>query len=1651
MHTFLRDARFGLRLLSKSPGFTVVAVLVLALGISANTAIFSVIHATYLEPLPLRNADRLVMVWSRVEGNRETVAPADYVDWQKQATVFEDINAWGARPVNLATDDRPEELLASLATPQFLAMFGYGHPLALGRTFLDDEGTPGKDQAAVLTHRLWKERFGGDPNIVGRAIRIDGKPHTVVGVLGPGPADENMVRVWLPLALTPAHMDRRQRWLLVMAVLKPGVTIEQANANLSSVAANLAKTYPETNTGRGVSVEPFRNNFVADTTKTALWLLVGAVAFVLLIACANIANLLLARGTTRQRELAIRTALGATRGDVLRQLVNESVILALAGGAAGVALAYGLVKVIVALLPPFTLPAEVDIRLKHNGESMLHANTRLALAIAVPVAIIAIACASGLPKRTEQRPRDSGNRLAIVQDENQGTISVFRAGNAEPVVTQHARADVRPYLHPIVAPDGRGVLTEDSPAHHKHQTGLYWGFTRVNGRDYFHNLRGDYWRRVSARVTLSQGDEVRWQTVYDLLDQAGIPILTETQRWSMRERDGRFVLDLEWRGEARTDVTIGKYDYGGLFLRMPWREGIAGEVVNAARQRNARAEGQRAMWIDVGMQVEGRDDPVHVAIFDHPDNIGYPQAWRVDAQLGVGAARSRTADWSIKKGETAVIRHQLVVYTGTLDDVELIAAWAKYTGNRGLAPTSALWSLAQKEGREETFLTPEQAVSQMTTLPGYAVSAWSAEPMMGQPIAFCWDDRGRLWVAENRDYESREQGFSNDGTSRIVILEDTNRDGVADSRKVFMDEIVFPTAIAVGFDGVFVGAPPNLLFVPDRNGDDRADMAGIEVRLTGWGIQDRHETLNSLHWGPDGWLYGLQGYATTSKVRKPSGSGRIYKHKEPFPKDLLSGEGVDINGGVWRYHPTKDLFEVVAHGFSNPWGIDYDAKGQLLISACVIPHLWHVIPGGIYQRQGGRHYNPYVYSDIQTIADHRHRSAHGGARVYQSDAFPDSEQGRIFMANIHEHAVLSDVLVRKGSGFTARHGDDFVMANNAQWVGFSLEVGPDGALYVLDWHDSDICGNGVLHKDTGRIFRITPTSSQAEAWEGRYGNLASLTDMQLVELQTSRSDWHARRARVILQSRAAKAPLNAAVHQRLREMFRSPKSPDSRLRVMWTLHVIGGWTPDALVQVLSDHDEHVRAWAIQLLCEDRAPSKIAIAKFAQMAREDPSPVVRLYLASALQRLDHGARWSIASGLMAHAEDSEDHNLPKMLWLGIEPLVAENPVLALEQAAATRIPFIARSIARRTADADALEPLVTAIGRATTPQVSLLEGMRDGLEGRFDATPPPNWGPLHDRLRRLQGPVARLVLEVAQQFGDAETTTRNLKTLRDTRAPLAERRRVLQILAVQRRQPLVAALPALIDDQRLRVEAIRAVAAFDDQALGKLLIARYSAFTTAERSEVVQTLASRPRYGRLLTEALASGVIPKGDVPIHVARQVRRVVGNRFGEVWGSVEQNAAEEKAYTRYRRLLDDVAIAQANVQHGRSVYQRTCQPCHKMYGEGGTLGPDLTGSNRANLDYLLFNVLNPNGDVPDAYRMVVVTTRDGRTFTGNVVAETERQITLRVVGRDDVVINKSIIQSRESTEVSMMPPGLFDTLTDREVIDLVAYLRTVEQVKVR
>ena len=353
--------QFGVRLLFKNPGFTAVAAIALALGIGANTAIFSVVYATLLAPLPYRDPDRIVMVWSMVNGHRNGVSAGDFLDWKQQNSVFESIAAWNGRQMSLSTSGHPEQVQAEPCTPGFPAVLG--QPLLLGRDFLPEEGELGKDHEMILTYKLWKNRFGAEREILGKQVRLDGEAYTVVGVLAAGATDRVQSELYIPLAFRPEQINHDFHWILVMARLKPGVTVTQANADMESVTKHIAEVYPKSNRGWGATVEPLQNDFLSRDTIRALWTLLGAVGFVLLIACANVANLLLARGTTRRKEIAVRSALGATRAQLFHQFLTESVILATLGGAVGVALAWAFLKLILALMPPFTLPSEADVHL----------------------------------------------------------------------------------------------------------------------------------------------------------------------------------------------------------------------------------------------------------------------------------------------------------------------------------------------------------------------------------------------------------------------------------------------------------------------------------------------------------------------------------------------------------------------------------------------------------------------------------------------------------------------------------------------------------------------------------------------------------------------------------------------------------------------------------------------------------------------------------------------------------------------------------------------------------------------------------------------------------------------------------------------------------------------------------------------------------------------------------------------------------------------------------------------------------------------------------------------------------------------------------------------------------------------------------------
>jgi putative ABC transport system permease protein len=367
MRTLFQDLKFGIRVLAKNPGFTLVATLTLALGIGANTAIFSFVDAVLLKPLPYPHPERIVTVWEKAQSfDYNWISTLNFLDWERQNRCFQFLSAIARTTVTLTGSGRPEELNVERVSASYFQVLGVG--ATLGRTFNTNEDQVGKDQEVVLSNRIWQSRFGGDPSVIGRKIMLDAKSHTIIGVL---PANSTFDRtwavMWLPLAFKPADMTRNYHWLYAIARLEPGVSLKDARAQMDTIGAGIAASYPDSNKGWGVTVDPYVDQLVDPQLRRSLWVLLAAVGAVLLIGCANLANLTLARGTDREHEIAIRSALGAGRLRLIRQLLTESVFLGILGGMAGLALGDALMSGIKMWLPPDMLPPQANVRMDQGA------------------------------------------------------------------------------------------------------------------------------------------------------------------------------------------------------------------------------------------------------------------------------------------------------------------------------------------------------------------------------------------------------------------------------------------------------------------------------------------------------------------------------------------------------------------------------------------------------------------------------------------------------------------------------------------------------------------------------------------------------------------------------------------------------------------------------------------------------------------------------------------------------------------------------------------------------------------------------------------------------------------------------------------------------------------------------------------------------------------------------------------------------------------------------------------------------------------------------------------------------------------------------------------------------------------------------------
>lgn len=960
--------------------------------------------------------------------------------------------------------------------------------------------------------------------------------------------------------------------------------------------------------------------------------------------------------------------------------------------------------------------------------------------------------------------------------------------------------------------------------------------------------------------------------------------------------------------------------------------------------------------------------------------------------------------------------------------------------------------------------------AKLITVPeGFRVTLFAGDPNVHQPIAFDIDDRGRLWVAECYTYEGGEYDLTK--RDRIVIFEDTDGDGEFDQRKVFWDQAQRLTGITLGFGGVWITSAPDLLFLADRDGDDRPD-GDPEVMLTGFSIRSRHNMVNGLRWGPDGWLYGRHGITDTSFVGMPS-----------TPK----GKRIALNCSIWRYHPQRHTFEVVTNGTTNPWGLDYDDHGQWFFTNNVINHLWHVIPGAHYERMFGDDFNPYLYQLIPPTADHFHWDtlgavgndgnknrrqddgrhdgyggghSHAGGMIYLGGSWPQQYRGTMLMCNVHGRRVNMDRLKREGSSYVAEHMPDFLLANNEWFRGVELKYGPDGSVYVTDWSDLGECHDrDGVHRTSGRIYKII-YGDDANSVSIKSPNLNDLTALELADLQLHRNDWYVRHARRLLQERADAGDNISIAEKRLRQIFAENQDVTRRLRAMWALYSMDLLDETWLLKRLDDPNEHVRVWAIRLLVDQQRPGDQVVTALADLASGEASGLVRLYLASAMQHMQYEDRWSIANPLAQVAADADDRVQPLMVWYGIEPAIPTDLEQAIRLAESTAFPMLRRHIARRIAtDIDDRPEGVTRIIKLATESKrehagDYLQGISDALRGRSRVRSFERWTRALQTLESESDPeIGVLRRELAVVFGDGRAIKDLIAIALDRSADPNSRSDALRVVIESHPDGFDKTLLGLRSDRVIGADAIRGLSQYENAQVPKQLLAMFGRAKHDHRPAIIETLASRPSYAGALLDAVKMGTVARDDISATtagvIASHQNEALTKRLETLWGSVRTSSAEkQQLISKHRAALSTEQLKLANLSKGRKHFNKVCATCHTMFGQGKTIGPDLTGSNRDNLDYLLDNIIDPSRVVPAELRQSILLIDDGRVITGTITRQDKNTITIQTA-TDELRVSQEKVESKKQLQASLMPEGLLSQLSMQEVRDLIGYLQSAGQVE--
>lgn len=992
------------------------------------------------------------------------------------------------------------------------------------------------------------------------------------------------------------------------------------------------------------------------------------------------------------------------------------------------------------------------------------------------------------------------------------------------------------------------------------------------------------------------------------------------------------------------------------------------------------------------------------------------------------------------------------------------------------APAQQTFETFIRRAQQSTPVSPQEAVSQLQTPPDLSVELVLSEPEITQPLFLNFDERGRLWLLEYRQYPepagltllSKDKFWravydkvpppppeGPAGADRISIHEDTDGDGTLDRHTVFLDGLNIATSFAQGRGGVWVLNPPYLLFYPDRNHDDIPD-GPPEVHLSGFGLEDTHSVVNSLRFGPDGWLYAAQGSTVSAAVKRP-GVDKQPRHSQ--------------GQHIWRYHPERREYEIFAEGGGNAFGVEVDAAGEIFSGHNGgNTHGFHYPQAGYLQKGFGKHgplSNPYAFGYFKEMPHHDYNRFTHTFTIYEGHTLPAAYQGRLFGVNpLQNHVVIAE-LTASGSSYATRDTGFAITSTDSWFKPVDIKDGPDGCLYVADWYDGQLAHTanyqGGMDRERGRVYRLKPRAATGPL-SPRIDDLSQLPTIELCRLISHPNRWQRQQALRLLGDRGAAGSVSPAEIEPLLTVFgqNDPRAVDA----LWALFAVQQLSPERAAHALNHPQATVRAWAVRLLTDSRRVESDLRSLIVKLSTSESDPRVLVQLASSAQRMPADTAIAVINGLLRQPQLATDGRLPLLVWWAIErhcdshraeilQLWAE-PEIELGAALLWSSPAVQKEILPRlmrrfavTGQRADLNVCAQLLAWSPEPAATkaLVTGFEEAYQGRSLTNLPPT---LLDALAASGG--GSLMLRIRQR--DAAAVTEGLAALRDESISIERRAELAKVFSEVR---IADALPVFLEllrtsrDELMIAAVLQAAGAFADESIASVTIDRYPQWTADVQSVAQSLLASRRPWAKAFVAAIQTQRIDSRTIPSETVRALRELrdpdLDQQLTAVWGPLGARSSETldaDGKAELDRLLALLGEQGGNPYAGKPLYAQLCGKCHMLHATGGRIGPDLTTYKRDDLRALLLQIVHPSGEIREGYETLTAILTDGRVVTGFLVDQDPQVVSLKTVDGQAVAMERSEIEELIPQRRSLMPEGLLKSLSEAQLQDLFAYLRT-------